>query len=114
VTALSMTIYWKGEPPAAVRALEGTTDSGVDVEIVEAKVSKSELDDGRKQILAAARSGKLPEPDSISVNDNFDGLVVGFMKARFAASTTAAIKAAFRSIAKVAVSFVVVAEQALD
>lgn len=114
LNALGMTIYWKGEPPPAVRKLEGTTDSGVDVEIAAAKVSKSDLDAARKRILAAAKAGQIPEPDSIAVNNDFDGLDVGFLKARYDANTTAAIRAKYRAIAKLAIVFVVAAQHALD
>lgn len=111
---LGLTLYWKGVPPASVRALAGTTDSGVEVEIVEAAVSKAELDAAIKRIIAAARAGRVAEPDSIVVNDNFDGLTLGFVKARFGANSTGPRRAAYRKLAKLPVRFVVAAAQALD
>ena len=71
---LKLHIYWKGEPPAEVKALEGTTGTGVEVVLVEAKLSKADVNAAIARISQAAQAGTVPAPDSISANKDYSGI----------------------------------------
>ncbi len=101
---LKIHIYWKGEPPAAVKALEGTTGTGVEVILVEAKLSRTDVNAAITRISQAAQAGKVPAPDSISANKDYSGIVIGFVESRLAANNNATVRAKYEEVAKVPVT----------
>lgn len=109
-----LAIYWKGAPPAEVKALEGTSGTGVEVTIVAAKLSKADTDAAIRRIAQAAGAGKVPNPDSISVNKDYSGLVIGFSEAHYAANNTSANRAKYEEAAKVPVTIGRAGEHAPD
>ena len=86
---LKLHIYWKGEPPAEVKALEGTTGTGVEVVLVEAKLSKADVNAAITRISQAVQAGTVPAPDSISANKDYSGITIGFIESRLAANNNA-------------------------
>jgi hypothetical protein len=111
---LKLHVYWKGEPPAEVKALEGTTGTGVEVILVEAKLSKADVNAAITRISQAAQAGKVPAPDSISANKDYSGITIGFVPSRLAANNNAAVRAKYEEIAKVPVTIATSGEHALD
>jgi hypothetical protein len=109
-----LTIYWKGTPPAKVAALKGTSGTGVEVVIVQSKLSKADVDAAITRISQAAQSGRVPQPDSISANKDFSGIVVGFTEEHFAANNNASVRTRYESVAKVPVTIARAASHALD
>jgi hypothetical protein len=109
-----LTIYWKGAPPAKVAALKGTSGTGVEVVIVESKLSKADVDEAITRISQAAQAGRVPSPDSISANKDFSGIVVGFTEAHYAANNNASVRAKFEEVAKVPVTIAQAATHASD
>lgn len=107
-------IYWKGEPPAEVLALEGITGTGVEVILVETKLSKDDVSAAIERISRAAQAGKVPTPDSISANKDFSGVVIGFIPSRFGQNNNAAVRGRYEAAGKVPVTIVTSAEHALD
>lgn len=71
-------IKWKGDPPADVRALEGTHDSGVTVRIVDVTYSLNDMTAASEAIFTGARQGLVPMPISGGGNQAFDGVEVAY------------------------------------
>jgi hypothetical protein len=97
-----------------VRDLAGTTGTGVQVVIVQTKLSKADVEAAIRRISAAAAAGKVPTPDSILANRDFDGIVIGFVKSRFPSYDNATVRAQFESAAKVPVTIAQAGEHAPD
>lgn len=111
---LKLHIYWKGEPPAEVKALEGTTGTGVEVILVDAKLSKADVNAAIARISQAVQAGTVPAPDSISANKDFSGITIGFIESRRAANSNATVRAKYEAVAKVPVTIAGAAEHAPD
>lgn len=111
---LKIHIYWKGEPPAEIKALEGTTGTGVQVILVETKLSKADVSAAIARISKAVQAGQVAAPDSIAANKDFSGLTIGFIESRLAANNNASVRAKYEAIAKVPVSIVRSGEHAPD
>jgi hypothetical protein len=109
-----LTIYWKGTPPQSVTALKGTSGTGVEVAIVDAKLSKADVDAAITRISQAAQAGRVSAPDSISANKDFSGIVVGFTEAHYAANNNATVRAKYEAVAKVPVTIGQAATHASD
>ncbi|MBA3742840.1 hypothetical protein [Sporichthya sp.] len=111
---LKVHIYWKGQPPAEVKALEGTTGTGVEVILVEARLSKADVNTAIARISQAAQVGTVPAPDSISANKDFSGITIGFLESRFAANNNASVRGKYEAVAKVPVTIAAAAQHAPD
>ncbi|HUR75524.1 MAG TPA: hypothetical protein VMZ00_14680 [Sporichthya sp.] len=111
---LKLHIYWKGEPPANVRALVGTTGTGVEVILVEAKLSRADVNAAIARISQAAQAGTVPAPDSISANKDFSGITIGFVQSRLAANSSASLRGKYEAIAKVPVTIAGSSDHAPD
>jgi hypothetical protein len=109
-----LTIYWKGTPPRSVAALKGTSGTGVEVVLVQAKLSKADVDAAISRISQAAQAGRVPAPDSISANKDFSGIVIGFVESRYGANNNAAVRAKYEDVAKVPVTIAQAASHASD
>jgi len=114
VAKRKLTIYWKGTPPPAVASLKGTTGTGVEIAIVDAKLSKADVDAAIGRISQAAQAGKVPAPDSISANKDFSGIVIGFVASRYSANNNASVRAKYEDVAKVPVTIAQAASHASD
>lgn len=62
---LTVTLLWIPPVPPDVRQLEGVTDTGVTVKVVEAAYSEREIMAGAEKIYVAARAGEVPSPNVI-------------------------------------------------
>jgi hypothetical protein len=109
-----LTIYWKGTPPQSVAALKGTSGTGVEVAIVDAKLSKADVDAAITRVAQAAEAGRVPSPDSISANKDYSGIVIGFTEAHYAANNNASTRAKYEDVAKVPVTIAQAASHASD
>ncbi len=93
------TILWKGTPPRPVRELAGVTETGVTIDVAEARYSQGDITDAARNLFDAARAGELPMPTGVGANDRFDGLVVSFDAPRLAEHGTASLVRDVESIA---------------
>ena len=78
VERLTMMLMWKGQPPRAIQAMEGTTASGVKITIVDVPYSQGDISAGARKIFKLARDGEIPLPVSAGTNGAFDGQEVSF------------------------------------
>jgi hypothetical protein len=83
IDALTVEIMWRGEPPADVKRLEGTTKDGVRVSIVKVPYSQNEIDAAGARVFRARFRGQTSaQVTATYANKAFDGLVVEISSAR--------------------------------
>jgi hypothetical protein len=105
VDALTVQIMWKGEPPADVKRLAGTTPDGVRVLIVGVPYNEQEIAAAGRRVFEAGMKGEIPvRPVAAYANEAFDGLVVEISSADYARSDLAALADQLAAIAHMPVT----------
>jgi hypothetical protein len=105
VDALTVQIMWKGEPPADVKRLAGTTPDGVRVLIVDVPYNEQEIAAAGRRVFEVGMKGEIPvRPVAAYANEAFDGLVVEISSADYARSDLAALADQLAAIAHMPVT----------
>lgn len=108
VQAASAKILWKGEPPADVQGLVGTSPNCVRVELVDVPYSRADLERAYQGVIRAQNLGELPGFSGLGPSRTFDALEVGFPSAELDANNNDANRASFEATASMPVRFVAI------
>jgi hypothetical protein len=105
VDALTVKITWKGEAPADVQRLEGTTKDGVRVSIMQVPYSQKEISAAGTRVFRASFKGHTSaQVFATHANEAFDRLVVEISSADYACSDLAALADQLAAIAQMPVT----------
>lgn len=103
---LQAVVKWKGNPPPAVLALEGTTSSGVKISVLRVNYSLNEIEAAARAIYKEAQDEEIPLPNHIGASDAFDGLDVAYSQTRLARLNPADLSKRLESVTDIPVRVV--------